>query len=133
MTDPSSTLEGKQLRLLKLPVEIKQLILDHLSDSLEPTLALLRRTHSSFYHLIPKTQLRPKPREQLDSQLDKVETTYPYLLPKAHSICYECLYVLPDHKFNEGIIRSGKHGRKRACRRACSLCETWNRLHGRRG
>lgn len=132
-TDPSSTLERKQLRLLALPVEIKQLILTHLSDSLEPTLAILRRTHSCFYHLISKTQLRPEWREQLDSQLHQVETTYPYLMPKAHFICYECLYVLPEHKFNEGIRRSGKHGRMRACpARACSLCETWNRLHGRR-
>lgn len=109
--------------LLALPLEIKQDIFAYLHDSREPTLAILRRTHSSFYRIIPRSELRSKVPRQLGSQLLRAEARYPYLLPPGHYTCFECLCVLPRNSFSDNETHKGKGlGSVKAHQRFCLSC-----------
>ena len=86
--------------LLVLPVEIKSEIISHIPHDRFPTLACLRRTHSSFLNLIPKAAIRSKlSRPALCDQLLTTETHYAYLLPPDHYPCHVCARVLPADAF----------------------------------
>lgn len=86
--------------LLVLPVEIKLEIISSIPHDRHPTLACLRRTHSSFLNLIPKATIRSKlSRLALCDQLLTTETHYAYLLPPDHYPCHVCARVLPTDAF----------------------------------
>ena len=79
-------------RLLNLPVEIKKQIVSFLFTDHRPNLAVLRRTHSSFLNIIPKSELR---KSRGISHLCKAQMAYaqrflPYLLPKGYGPCFTC-------------------------------------------
>lgn len=82
--------------LVNIPLEIKQQIISYLSPIFYPTLSILRRTHTSFYHLISANDIRTKstPR-MLKSQLSIMESRYRHLLPPNTLACYTCMEFLP--------------------------------------
>ena len=86
--------------LLALPVEVKLKIISCLPHDEYPSQACLRRTHSSFLPLIPKSDIRSKLTEtELCNQLLRTELEYAYLLPPAHYPCYFCARVQPLDAF----------------------------------
>lgn len=93
--------------LLALPTELKLEIISHLPHDPYPSLACLRRTHSSFLDLIPKAHICSKlSANELCGQLLKTELEYAYLLPPGHYPCYVCTRVLPLDAFP---ITPGRH------------------------
>lgn len=98
-------------RLLGLPVELKLEIISHLPHDEYPSRACLRRTHSSFLQLIPKTDIRSKLSDtQLSDQLLKTELEYPYLFPPDHYPCFFCARVLPMDAFVDTVSNRSAHG-----------------------
>ena len=81
-------------QLLSLPLEIQQSIFSYLVDSPTPDLAVLRRTHSSFRAMMPKSQLRST--NMFTYQLNRAGNSYPYLLPAQHLPCTYCNKVLNE-------------------------------------
>lgn len=101
MSYPSETIVQALPPLLALPVELKLNIISHIPHDEFPTRACLRRTHSSFLTLIPKTHVRsPLSDVDLSNQLLKTELEYIYLLPADHYPCYFCARVLPLEAFS---------------------------------
>jgi len=88
--------------LLSLPLEILLQIIDHLTEIPEPSLAILRRTHRVFYHIIPNTAVQ---------QLHTAREWFPYLFPQDHYACFICLTVKPAPSFAD---RSRARGESRA-------------------
>ena len=85
--------------LLMLPLEIKLHIFS-LFDLTEPTLIILRRTHRSFYNIIPRAPYA-KGEERLEChRFLTAEQRYPYLFPPSMLPCYRCLQVLEDSNFS---------------------------------
>lgn len=110
--------------LLALPLEIKREIIANLYYSDDPALAMLRRTHSSFFHIIPKSDIRSKASSSnIHYQLLNVERNYPTILPFLHYTCFKCCQVLPGIRFSDNEKRKGKGiGCVRASRRYCLSC-----------
>lgn len=87
--------------LLALPLEIKLQIFSYLETDLQPSLMLLRRTHSTFRHMIPINDCI-----SLDSQIKRrrmlvAELKYPFLFAQNHYPCYgPCLAVLEGSQFD---------------------------------
>lgn len=95
--------------LLALPVEILRQIMDYLTESVWPTLALLRRAHRCFYNIIPPSDVREKPsRVALSNQLQCADSRFPYLFPLDHYPCWVCLRVKPIRSFPDDEKFSGK-------------------------
>lgn len=70
MNTTSTTAPHTPTTLLTLPLDIKKEIFDYLIHDKLPTLAILRRTHTSFLAAIPKSDLRNKPtKDELSRQL----------------------------------------------------------------
>lgn len=91
-------------RLLELPVELQLEIISHLPHDQHPSRACLRRTHSSFLQLVPKSDIRSKISElQLYNQLLRTELDYTYLLPPDHYPCFFCARVLPIYAFVDTV------------------------------
>ena len=81
-------------------MELKLHIISRIPHDRYPTLACLRRTHSSFLNLIPKAIIRSKlSRLALCDQLLTTEKHYKYLLPPNHYPCHVCARVLPEEAF----------------------------------
>ena len=105
----STTLEPPDLKpssapLLTLPLEILHKIIDFTVESPEPTLALLRRTHRSFYNLIPAKDVRSRPSyDALANQLAAAECCFCYVFPPEHHACLYCLRVRPVSSFPDYI------------------------------
>ncbi len=98
--------------LLSLPLEILLQIIDHLTEIPEPSLAILRRTHRVFYHIIPNTAVRDKPsKTRIGQQLYTAREWFPYLFPQDHYACFICLTVKPAPSFAD---RSRARGESRA-------------------
>ncbi len=96
MTTSISTAPNPPVTLLTLPLDIIKEIFDYLTHDNEPTLAILRRTHSSFLAAIPKSDLRTKPTaKELCQQLRTAYHSFNYLLPIDHVPCYYCNIVGP--------------------------------------
>lgn len=111
--------------LLALPVELKIEIISHLSHDEYPSLACLRRTHSSFLNVIPKAHIRSKLSEtDLCNQLLKTELEYAYLFPPDHYPCYFCARALPLDAFTINHVRQLDHGdgKKYLSSRSCKDC-----------
>ena len=107
--------------LLALPTELKLQIIAYLSQDTSPNLAYLRRTHTSFLNVIPKSDVRLKSsRFLLRSQLLAAEVNHRYLLPLNHYPCYKCTAVLHRRMFNPGSIHLVFPVYERWCRR----CDT---------
>lgn len=118
--------------LLALPVELKLEIISHLPHDEYPSRACLRRTHSSFLQLIPKTDIRSKLSDtQLSYQLLKTELEYPYLFPPDHYPCFFCARVLPMDAFVDTVSNQSAHGLF-PDRRCCCDCRTLKRSSYRR-
>ena len=82
--------------LLALPNELKLDIISRLLHDEYPSQACLRRTHSSFLPLIPKSDIRSNLTEtELCNQLLRTELEYAYLFPPEHYPCYFCARVQP--------------------------------------
>ena len=121
MCYPSESIVQAEPPLLALPVELKLAIISHLPQDEFPTRACLRRTHSSFLTLIPKTHVRsPLSDVDLPNQLLKTELEYVYLLPADHYPCYFCARVLPLEAFEIDRERPFDDIRKRY--RRCTDC-----------
>lgn len=87
--------------LLALPTELKLKIFSYLTDDEYPALPCLRRTHSSFLHLIPKSHVRSSVSDDnLYRQLITIDMDYAYLLPPDHHPCFSCTEVLPPDAFS---------------------------------
>lgn len=100
MASSSGTTSQTQPPLLALPSELKLQIISHLPHDEYPSHACLRRTHSSFYNLIPKGSIRSSVSEEhLAKQFLFIEEKFEYLLPLGHYPCYVCLKVLPVDVF----------------------------------
>lgn len=105
--------------LLALPVGILQQIIDHLMESVWPTLALLRRAHRCFYNIIPPSDVRDKPsRVALSNQLQCADSRFPYLFPPDHYPCWVCLRVKPVRSFPD----DERFSPKRCCLR-CGIVD----------
>lgn len=90
------------LTLLTIPTEIKLIIISFLSYDCAPNLAVLRRTHSSFLSIIPKSDLRTKcDIDTLYERLVYAEIHYPHLLPQGHVPCADCARVQPIESMME--------------------------------
>jgi len=86
--------------LLSLPLEILLQIIDHLTEVPELSLAILRRTHRVFYHIIPNTAVRDKPsKTRIGQHLHTAQEWFPYLFPQDHYACFICLTVKPAPSF----------------------------------
>lgn len=114
--------------LLQLPMEIKQKIFSYLEGP-EPTLIILRRTHSHFRNVIPKINLKATlsetdHRDHLvaaenhskgDSRLS--------LFPPDHLACFTCLHVLPITEFSDrNSVRKRRFGGDELRMRFCIAC-----------
>ena len=96
-SDPTSQ---AQPPLLALPAELKLKIISRLLHDSYPSQACLRRTHSSFLPLIPKSSIRSNLTDtELCNQLLRTELEYPYLFPPQHYPCYFCARVQPLESF----------------------------------
>lgn len=99
----ASTSSPRQLdtsRLLALPTELKLQIISCIPRGSSPSLACLRRTHSSFLNLIPKSEIRSNISSfHLRCELFNTEINHPYLLPLNHYPCYSCVAVLSVQSF----------------------------------
>ncbi len=82
--------------LLALPLELKLQIFSYLSGSL----IILRRTHSSFRHIIPRNRITSSPRRIRTAQLVFAEDNHSYLFPPDHYPCYVCFRALPGSQFD---------------------------------
>ena len=118
--------------ILALPVELKLDILSKIPHDEYPSLACLRRTHSSFLDLVPKAHIRYQLSEtDLCHQLLKTELAYAYLLPPDHYPCYLCARVLPldvftiVHPFpffdalDDKRMKNKRWSRCRSCKDCC--------------
>lgn len=123
--------------LLALPTELKLQIFSYLDDDSQPSLMLLRRTHSTFRHIISA-----KDCIGLDSKIKRkrmlvAEHKYPFLFARDHSPCYgSCLDVLEGSQFDNypyeklqstglwlGVgARARPLGASRAFERKCDNC-----------
>ncbi|KAF6217963.1 hypothetical protein HO133_006375 [Letharia lupina] len=128
MDPPSKLVEQKLPPLLALPVELKWQIISHLDHDEYPSLACLRRTHSSFLNVIPKAQIRSELSDtELSNQLLKTELDYAYLLPVVHYPCYICARVLPIWEFATTPCRRSDrlddepYWGRRSCEDCCML------------
>lgn len=102
MNTTSPNASHTPITLLTLPLETKKEIFDYLVHDDLPTLAILRRTHTSFLAMIPKSDLRTKPtKRELRHQLVIADNDFEYLLPVDQAPCYVCTSVGP----REGVDR----------------------------
>lgn len=117
--------------LLRLPFDIIEEILSYFYKEDAPTLAILRRTHSTFLSTIPKSHVRAKAGDHdiLTRQLRTAERDHPYLFPKTHHPCHRCNAVLPAHHFGDDVEIISFNldpRRERVClecgSRICPLC-----------
>lgn len=130
-TDPSYS------HLLSLPLELKREIIQYLVHGPEPSIAILRRVQTHFRDIIPKGKGRAQlSKEDARAQLLKAESYVfdfhycPQLtplklrlfLPDNFYPCYECINVLPDHKFGDNMRNKKKYGSERAHTRICLEC-----------
>ena len=120
---PSPT-EHRQPPLLALPTELKLHIITYLYVDQTPNLACLRRTHTSFRDIIPKSDVRStSPAPLLRHQLLDAELNYPYLLPVDHYPCYKCTAVLPVQDFHPYLVQCNLAiGGACAYNRFCNRC-----------
>ncbi len=86
--------------LLALPLELILQILSYLSDTNHCSLIILRRTHSSFRHIIPRDRITSSPRAIKTAQLVFAEDNHSYLFPHDHYPCYVYFRALPGSKFD---------------------------------
>lgn len=84
------------LPLLALPLELKLQIFSYSEDRYNCSLIILRRTHSSLRHIIPRRQLPTWPvwvgRE---TEFRSAENKHPYLFPLDRFPCYGCFRCFP--------------------------------------
>lgn len=118
-----TTSSPKTSRLLALPTEVKGQILSHLSNEEEPTLMMLRRTHSSFHRMMPYTAHESKSWVDRERKLLNAEYMYPFSFPPNHYPCYGCLGVLKACWFRrKSIIDERDIGGSDAHWRHCINC-----------
>lgn len=120
-------------RLLELPIDVMRDIISHLHYSADPALAMLRRTHTSFFHIIPRTDIRSKATESdLRGQLLTIERSFNTLLPPNHLACFQCLRMLPSARFGDSERCNGKGiGCIRAHKRFCVDCGFTKQIYAR--
>ena len=109
--------------LLALPPEILFRIIDCSVGTSDPTLALLRRTHRVFFHLIPPADVRSRTsKKNIAQQLCAAEERYSFLFPPDHLVCFTCLYGKPKTSFaDDKLTQRAKWGRKQH-KRYCLQC-----------
>lgn len=124
MTSTSSPRQLDTSPLLALPTELKLQIISCIPRGSSPSLACLRRTHTSFLNLIPKSEIRSKTSSfRLRCELFETEMSYPYLLPLDHYPCYSCFAVLSVQNFEPYATQTDHAiGGARALHRFCSRC-----------
>ena len=122
MSPTSFPTDGSLPPLLALPTELKLRIILYLPHEKSPNLACLRRTHTSFRDIIPKSDIRSHLSPSLlCSQLLDTELNHPYLLPLHHFPCYRCIAVLPFQAFHPWMLQcnvaiGGAYAYNRFCR-----------------
>ena len=99
-TKPRTTSTAPLPPLLALPLELKLQILTYLTDTKHCSLVILRRTHSSFRHIIPRDRITSSPRAIKTVQLVFAEDNLSYLFPHDYYPCYFCFRALPGSKFD---------------------------------
>lgn len=111
--------------LLTLPPEILHRILSHFSTTPEPTLAILRRTHRTFYNIIHPTSVSRGDGKELRAQrLTIAENSTTPIFPPEHHACYTCLHVKPTSAFADRLyaLQKTKWGRSVRTERFCIAC-----------
>ncbi len=122
MSPTSFPTDGSLPPLLALPMELKLQIILCLPHDKSPNLACLRRTHTSFRDIIPKSDIRSHLSPSLlCSQLLDTELNHSYLLPLHHFPCYRCIAVLPSQAFHPWMLQcnvaiGGTYAYNRFCR-----------------
>lgn len=115
--------------LLRIPMEIKLHIFSYLEGP-EPTLIILRRTHSHFRSVIPKVSLRATLSET--DYRDHLIAAEKYangdgrlsLFPPKKLVCFRCFHILPVKKFsNQNFTGKRRAGGKALHKRFCIACE----------
>ena len=107
--------------LLALLAELKVEIISYLLHDEYPSQACLRRTHSSFLPLIPKSDIRSNLTEaELRNQLLRTELEYAYLFPPEHYPCYFCTRLQPLDAFVVAVDRFAAN--MFDCHRCCLEC-----------
>ena len=109
--------------LLALPIEILRQILGHLTEASDPALAILRRSHPLFYHMIPSADVCGKvSRPIVAQQLRAAQDQYPYLFPPGHYACFACLRVKPEASFADDTAIKRAMWNLRPYKRYCLKC-----------
>lgn len=91
--------------LVALLTKLKLRIIAYLSYDTSPKRTCLRRTHTSFLNVIPKSDIGLEfLRFLLCSQLLAVEVDNAYLLPLNHNLCHKCTVVLCPRNFHSVTI-----------------------------
>ena len=107
--------------LLTLPTEMKLHIISYLLDTedfgdFDPSLIILRRTHSTFRAIIPSTPYGPPVLDDLmlryarEKRLLQAERHHPYLIPPNKFPCYGCQLVLDSSTFGNFNLLSSDSG-----------------------
>ncbi len=125
MSPTSFPTDGSLPPLLALPMELKLQIILCLPHDKSPNLACLRRTHTSFRDIIPKSDIRSHLSPSLlCGQLLDTELNHSYLLPLHHFPCYRCIAVLPFQAFHPWMLQCNVAiGGAYAYNRFCRSCE----------
>lgn len=132
---PSKTQTSPLPPLLALPLEVRHQIISYCVHHPTPTLAILRRTHSSFHNVIPKSDVRCKPRwARLREQLINARLRFPYLLPEDYVACFRCLSIvhLKETKSSgKTIVVLNKGLEESVDARLCLVCDKPQLQNGR--
>ena len=122
MTSTLESTDQASPSLVTLPVELKLEIISYLPHDEYPTRACLRRTHPSFFHIIPKSDIRSRlALTKFADQLLETELEYAYLFPPEHYPCYLCVRVLPLGAF-DGTVEDPDQDTKLGDLRCCHDC-----------
>ncbi len=90
--------------LLALPVELKLQIFSYLKNDSQPSLMLLRRTHSTFRQIISAQDCVGVDNNLTKTRMLVAEQDYPFLFAPNQYPCYVCLKVIDQSGFDKDFL-----------------------------
>lgn len=87
--------------LLALPVELKLQIFSYLKNDLQPSLMLLRRTHSTSRQMISAQDCVGVDNKTTKIRMFAAEQNYGFLFTPTQYPCYNCLKVIDRSGFDQ--------------------------------